>query len=204
MTALALRVRLQHEQHALSKLVNEEKFQEAIAQGEQLLKEFPKDPELTRLVDYARAQQAQMERARRRKEKFEELQALLAKGDLAQAISVAEKALEAFPGDAEFTRILDDTRKQQKEKEKKEYLEKQIRGIKSAMETGNLTDAIDLGRQTLAVVKQDTDVTQLLQFAEREYQFREKQREINQQLDRAKDELATRLEPGLRGNAPPD
>jgi len=181
----AQRVRLQHEQQALKKLVNEENFKEAISKGEQLLKEFPDDFELTRLVEYARTQHAQIEQQRRLKGKMDELQALMTKGEFQQAVTVAEKALDAFPGNLEFARILEDARNKHKEKEKKEFVEKQIRSIKAAIDTGNLTDAIDLGRQTLAQVKHDTDVTRLLQFAEREHEMREKKRETDDQLKTA-------------------
>jgi serine/threonine-protein kinase len=181
----AQRVRLQHEQQALKKLVNEENYKEAINKGEQLLKEFPDDFELTRLVEFARTQNAQAEQQRKLKEKLDELQALMKNGEFQKAVAAAEKALEAFPGNLDFTRILDDARTKQKEKEKKEYVEKQIRGIKTAIDKGNLTDAIDLGRQTLSVVKNDTDVTRLLQFAEREKEMREKKVDTDQQLKTA-------------------
>jgi serine/threonine-protein kinase len=181
----AQRVRLQHEQQALKKLVNEENYKEAINKGEQLMKEFPNDFELTRLVEFARAQNAQVEQQRKLKEKLDELQALMKNGEFEKAVTAAEKALEAFPGNMDFTRILDDARTKQKDKEKKEYVEKQIRSIKTAIDKGNLTDAIDLGRQTLSIAKNDTDVTRLLQFAEREKEMRSKKQDTDQQLKTA-------------------
>jgi serine/threonine protein kinase len=181
----AQRVRLQHEQQALKKLVNEENYKDAISKGEQLIKEFPDDFELTRLVEFARTQNAQIEQQRKLKEKLDELQALMKSGDFEKAVAAAEKALEAFPANMDFTRILDDARTKQKDKEKKEYVEKQIRSIKTAIDRGNLTDAIDLGRQTLSVAKNDTDVTRLLQFAEREKEMRGKKQDTDQQLKTA-------------------
>jgi serine/threonine-protein kinase len=181
----AQRVRLQHEQQALKKLVNEENYKEVINKGEQLMKEFPNDFELTRLVEFARTQNAQVEQQRKLKEKLDELQALMKNGEFEKAVTAAEKALEAFPGNMDFTRILDDARTKQKDKEKKEYVEKQIRSIKTAIDKGNLTDAIDLGRQTLSIAKNDTDVTRLVQFAEREKDMRSKKQDTDQQLKTA-------------------
>ena len=178
----AQRVRLQHEQQALRKLVNEDNYKEAVNKGEQLLKEFPDDFELTRLVEFAKTQQAQAEQQRKLKENLDQLNALMTAGDYAQAVVVAQKAVEAFPGNVDFRRILEKAETKQKEKEKQDYVEKQIRGIKAAIDKGNLTDAIDLGRQTLSVVKHDTDVTRMLQFAEREHEMREKRKETDQQL----------------------
>jgi serine/threonine-protein kinase len=181
----AQRVRLQHEQQALKKLVNEENFKEAINKGEQLLKEFPDDFELNRLVEFAKTQQAQIDQQRKLKEHLDQLNSLMTAGDYAGAVTAAKKALEAFPGNVDFTRILEKAETKQKEKEKQEYVEKQIRSIKAAIDKGNLTDAIDLGRQTLSVVKHDTDVTRMLQFAEREHEMREKRKETDQQLKTA-------------------
>ena len=181
----ARRVRLQHEQQALKKLVNEEKYPAAIEKGESLLKEFPEDFELTRMVEFARNQQAYIEQQRRMAEKAKELNDLVDKKEYAQAVTAAEKALETFPGNLEFRRTLEEAKTRQAEKEKKEYVEKQIRAIKASIDKGNLTEAIDVGRQTLAQVKHDTDVTRLLHFAEREHQLREQSRQHEDQLKTA-------------------
>ncbi len=173
----AQRVRLEREQTALRKLVTEEKYSEAISKGEQLVKEFPEEVELARMVDYARSQQAQIDQARRLKEAVNRVQAIYDKGNWDGVVKAADKELESFPGNQEIRGMLDEARAKIKEKERQEYVEKQIRSIKAAMASENHTGAIDLARQTLAVVKHDTDITQLMQFAQRERDLRDQKKQ---------------------------
>lgn len=179
------RQRFDRDHDLLKKLVTEEKYQEAITKGEQVLKEFPDDFDLARLVDFARTQHAQLEQKSRLQERTKELRELMDKGNYEQAIKSAEKALETFSGNVDLLKMLSEARTQQKEKEKREYVEKQIRSMKASIDTGNLTDAIELGRQTLLQVKHDTDVTRMLHFAEREHELREKDRAKDEQLKTA-------------------
>jgi serine/threonine-protein kinase len=178
----AQRVRLEREQAGLKKLVAEEKWADAINKGEVLVKEFPEEIELARMVEYARSQQAILEHQRKLKEKSNEVLKWLDKADYPKAIKAAEQALEQFPGNLELKQMLDEARARQQEKEHKEFVEKQIRSIKAAMASDNHTEAISLAQQTLAVVKHDTDVTQLLQFAQREREMRDQKKSQDDQL----------------------
>jgi serine/threonine-protein kinase len=178
----AQRVRLERETAALKKLVTEEKYQEALNKGESLLQEFPDEVEVARLVDFARSQQAQIEQQKKLKAKINEVQALVDRQDWEKAAKAADAALELFPGNSELRYMLDEARTRQQEKERKEYVEKQIRSIKAAIDKGNLTGAIEMGKQTIAVVKHDTDVTQLIQFAERERELRDLKKNQDDQL----------------------
>jgi serine/threonine protein kinase len=172
----AQRVRLEREQNALRKLVNEEKWAEALAKGEALVKEFPDEIELARMVDYARSQQSILDHQRKLKEASNEVLKWLDKADYSKAMQAAEAALEKFPGNLELKQMLDEARAAQQEKERKEYLEKQIRSINEAMAREDQTAAIDLARQTLAVVKHDTHIDGLLRDAERKRAQRDQKR----------------------------
>ncbi len=178
----AQRVRLEREQAALKKLVAEEKWSDALNKGEALVKEFPDEIELARMVEYARSQQAMLDHQRKLKEKSNEVLKWLDKADYPKAVKAAEQALEQFPGNLELKQMLDEARTKQQEKEHKEFVEKQIRSIKAAMASDNHTEAINLAQQTLAVVKHDTDVTQLLQFAQREREMRDQKKSQDDQL----------------------
>jgi len=178
----AQRVRLEREQNMLRKLVSEEKFGEALAKGEVLVKEFPDEIELARMVDYARSQQAILDHQRRLKEKSNEVLKWLDKFEYPKAIKAAEQALEQFPGNLELKQMLDEARAKQQEKEHKEYVEKQIRSIKAAINRGEQTEAIDLARQTLAVVKHDTQVGDLLKMAERDRELRDQKKSQDDSL----------------------
>ncbi|MGH9860789.1 MAG: hypothetical protein ACRD5F_12270, partial [Candidatus Acidiferrales bacterium] len=178
----AQRARLEREQAAVRKLVNEEKWSEALAQGEALLKEFPDEIELARTVEYARSQQALVEHQRKLKDKSTEVLRWLDKADYPKAIKAAEQALEQFPGHLELKQMLEEARAKQQEKEHKDFVEKQIRSIKAAINRGEQTEAIDLARQTLAVVKHDTAIGDLLKMAERDRDLRDQKKSQDDQL----------------------
>ncbi len=178
----AQRARLEREQAAVRKLVNEEKWSEALAQGEALMKEFPGEIELARAVEYARSQQAMVEHQRKLNEKSTEVLRWLDKADYPKAIKAAEQGLEQFPGNLELKQMLEEARAKQQEKEHKEYVEKQIRSIKAAINRGEQTEAIDLARQTLAVVKHDTAIGDLLKMAERDRDLRDQKKSQDDQL----------------------
>jgi serine/threonine-protein kinase len=172
----AQRVRLEREQTALRKLVNEENWADALNKGEALVKEFPDEIELARMVDYARSQQSIIDHQRKLKDASNEVLKWLDKKDYAKAMQAAEAALEKFPGNLELKQMLDEARIAQQEKERQEYVEKQIRSINEAMAREDQTAAIDLARQTLAVVKHDTHIDGLLRDAERKRAQRDQKR----------------------------
>ncbi len=176
---------LEHEQAELKKLISSERYGEVVAKGEKLLKDYPEDFELAKLVEYARTQQAQVEQSRKLQDRMKELRDLLDKKNYDQAVKAGEQALEAFPSNVDLLKMVNEARTQLKEKEKRDYVEKQIRSMKASIDTGNLTDAIDLGRQTLAQVKHDTDVTRLLHFAEREVELRDKEIDKGAKIENA-------------------
>jgi len=169
----AQRVRFEKELVTLKKLVNEEKFREALDKGEPLLKEFPEEVELARLVDYSKSQQETLDKQHKIKNAIKEVEGFFDKGNFAEAAKAADKWLDSFPGNMDLKALLDDSRAKLKDKEKKDFIEQKIRSIKAAIDSGNLTDAIDIGRQTIAQVKHDTDITKLMQFAERERELRD-------------------------------
>jgi serine/threonine protein kinase len=169
----AQRVRFDKELAALKKLVADEKFREALDKGEPLLKEFPEEVELARLIEYSRGQQETLDKQSKVKNAIKEVEALFDKGNFAEAAKAADKWLDSFPGNMDLKALLDDSRAKLKDKEKKDFIEQKIRSIKAAIDSGNLTDAIDIGRQTIAQVKHDTDITKLMQFAERERELRD-------------------------------
>jgi len=184
----ARRMQLQRETQSLKKLVSQEKYDEAIHAGEQLLKDFPDEFEISRLVEYAQSQKAQHEQQRRRLARLQELQELIQSHSLEKAAVACEESLKEFPGDADILRLLDLARtqqKEQKEKERKDLLDQRLRNIRQSIERGDLTDAIDLGKRTLVQVGADTDLTKLVQMAEHERMSREEKKEHNEQVQSA-------------------
>src|SRR5581483_966027 len=148
---------------ALRTKVSESQWDEALKRGEQLLKEFPQEFELLELVKFVRG-----EVKRAQDERLKQVRALFDAGSFAQAVKAAEKALAEAPGNVDLKILLEKAQASQKEKEKQEVLEKRIREIKGRINRDELTDAIDLARQTVMTLGADTDVTQLLHAAEME------------------------------------
>ncbi len=184
--ASAKRQRFESELSALRTKVSESQWDEALKRGEQLQKEFPKEFELLELVKFVRGEMQRAEQKRALDERLKQVQALVDAGSFAQAAKAAEKALAEAPGNVDLKILLEKAQASQKEKEKQEVLEKRIREIKGRINRDELTDAIDLARQTVMTLGADTDVTQLLHAAEMELTQREKKKEQDQRFEAAK------------------
>jgi len=178
--------RLQQEREALKNLVNEEKYAEAVARGEKLLHEFSGDFEVSRLVEFARARQTQQEQSARLQQILAELQSSLEGGRYEAALQAAQKGLATFPGDAELLRLREQALTKQKEKDKRDLIERRIRDIRAMIIRDELTEAITLARQTLMTAGADTDITQLLRAAEMEHAERERRKAQDRDVDAAR------------------
>src|SRR6185312_689181 len=182
----AKRQRFESELSALRTKVSESQWDEALKRGEQLLKEFPQEFELLELVKFVRGEMQRAEQKRAQDERLKQVRALFDAGSFAQAVKAAEKALAEAPGNVDLKILLEKAQASQKEKEKQEVLEKRIREIKGRINRDELTDAIDLARQTVMTLGADTDVTQLLHAAEMELTQREKKKEQDKKFEAAK------------------
>lgn len=157
--ANAKRRRFEAELSALRTRVSEQQWDEALKGGEELLKEFPQEFELQELVKFVRGERQRAEQKRALDEKITQVRGLVEGGSFTQAIKAAEKALAEAPGNVDLKILLDRAQKAQKEKEKQEFLEKRIREVKARINRDDLSDAIDLARQTLMTSGPDTDIT---------------------------------------------
>ncbi len=165
--------RLAEGKQKLRAWVKEEKYSEAISHAGQLSKEFPEDFELRELIEFARAELSQVEQKRRFEQYSKQIQLALRDGRFSEAIKSAEKALLEFPKNLDLLILLDRGKKEQGEKEKHERLKRSLREIERMTDRQEITDAINLARQTLAVVGQDSQLADTLIRLEREFEFRE-------------------------------
>jgi predicted Ser/Thr protein kinase len=177
------RQKLESETAALHALVDSGRLSEAVARGDKLLKEFPRDSELAGLVSFARAELSQIEQRRKAEETLQAISKKLEAEQFKGAVSAAEKAVTRFPGDPAMAAALEQARAKLKEKEDRELLQQRIGEIRARINKGQHTDAVDLARQTMATLGPDPQTTQLLRVAEMELaQKREKQEEQERQL----------------------
>src|SRR5713226_8204311 len=156
--------------------VKETKYTEVLQHAGQLSKEFPDDFELTELLDFARTELSQLEQKRRFEQSTKKIQQALKDSRYSEAIQAAEKALLEFPKNLDLHILLDRAKKELNEKEKHELLKHRLREVERMVERQELTDAIDLARQTLATVGQDSRIADTLLKAEREFEFREQRK----------------------------
>jgi len=183
--------RLEAELSNLRTLVSAGKLREAVAKGDVLLREFPKEYEVLDLVAYARGEVAQQEQKKKEQECEHHVRELLAAQRYREAGEVARRSIQEFPNLEVFRRLAAEAEERGKEQQEREKIQRdvqqRIQEIRSKIKRQDLTDAIDLARQTLATFGPDTDVTQLLHAAEVESVERNKKRdEREQQLEGAR------------------
>lgn len=116
-------------------------------------------------------------RKQQRKSLVERARMLLANQQYEDCISVLASAQERFPGDPEILNLLDTaSREQERIKEKQDLLKQRVREVEWMIERQQLTEAIDLSRQTLTTVGPDPRLADTLSKAEKELEFREQKK----------------------------
>ncbi len=174
---------LQHEWQILKQLVAEKDYATVVSRAENLLRQFPGEADLVRLVEFARNQQAQMANDLRLRSARDQVQEFFQANRFGEAAAAARSGLESFPGDADLTTLLKQAQARQKKEMVRQLIERRIREIKGKINRGQLSEAKELARETLTTLGPDTDVHQLLSSAEVEYEAREKKRGQEQKLE---------------------
>jgi serine/threonine protein kinase len=157
----------------------------------QLEKAFALDPENEAAQDQRK--QIQDHRANRERKKqhdsmLERARVLLSNLQYDDCIEVLSAARQQYPGDTDILKLLDTARReQQRLKEKQDLLKQRAREVERMIDRQELTEAIDLARQTITTVGPDARLADTLNKAERELEFREqKKREQNDRLQAAR------------------
>jgi serine/threonine-protein kinase len=175
--------RLQRELESLKKLVNEKKYPEVVSRGGALLTEFSGEADLTRLIEFARSQQAQLDQEIRLRKTIEEVKAHAGAGRFPEASRAAQAGLKTFPGNAELASLREQADLQIKKQQTRQDMELRIRDIKIKINREKFSEAIDLAQQSIATLGPNTDLTQLLNSALVEMKAREKKREQERKLE---------------------
>lgn len=168
--------RLKEGKAELRNLLKARKYKETVARGEQLQGEFQADFELSELLALARTEQTQLERRERLEEATQRIEESVKSGRVAEAIQIGEKALLEFPRHAELVALIEHAKKEQAEKEREALLKQRRREVEQMLERQQLTEAIDLARHTMSTVGPDHRLSDALQKAEKEREFREQKR----------------------------
>jgi serine/threonine-protein kinase len=182
---------LQREWEALKKLVSGKEYSQVVSRAEDLLRRFPGEADLTRLVEFARNQQAELEKEQRLRSSRDQVEEMLRSSRFADAEAAARAALEAFPGNADLASLLERAQTGKKERIR-QMIEQRVREIKVKINRGELSEARDLARETITRLGPDTDVHQLLSSAEVEYEARERKQRQDEKLESVRSMLAAR------------
>ncbi|HMD08611.1 MAG TPA: protein kinase [Candidatus Acidoferrum sp.] len=175
--------RLQGELKAIKNLVSEKKYNEVLAQSERIQKEFPGNTDLSRLIEFSKAQQAEIERETQQKAIFQEVKKLFDSSHFEEAYQAALAGLKTFPDNKELQLLREQADNQQRKLETRQHIEQRIREIKVKINRGKISDAIDLAKQTLMTLGPDTDVNQLLNSARVEFEARERKKDQEEKLE---------------------
>ena len=172
---------MQREWEVLKRLVSEKEYSQVISRAEDLLRRFPDEPDLMRLAEFARHQQAELEHDQRLRSSRDQVEELLQANRFTEAAAAARAALEIFAGNTDLATLLERAQLRKKEMVR-QMMEQRIREIKVKINRGELSEARDLARETITTLGPDTDVHQLLSSAEVEYEAREKKRRQDEKL----------------------
>jgi serine/threonine-protein kinase len=162
--------RLVVELASLRALLAQEKFKQLVARGEVLLQEYPQEFELTEMVNYARGEVALQDQLRRQEELEKQLQAFLNTERFAEALDTARRAVQDFPQHDALRKLLARAEAAKSEQDAREHAraetQRRIHEMNSMLKQDKITDAIDLGQQTLEALGPDPNITQIIHGAE--------------------------------------
>ena len=175
--------RIQQELDALKKLMGEKRYPEVIARAKELLVEFPTESNFTRLSEFAASRQASIDKEHEFNKILDQARATFDAGRFEETIRLAENGLKSFPGNVELQTLRKTAEAQQKKLQTRQKIEQRIREIRVKINREELSDAMDLAKQTLLTLGPDTDVAHLLNSARVEIEAREKKRAQERTLE---------------------
>jgi hypothetical protein len=175
--------RIQRELDGLKKLMTEKKYSDVISQAKRLLTEFPGETSLRRLAEFAISQQESDEKELLFRQTLDEAKTLFASNRCKEAIDIVQIGLKTFPANPDLLHLYQQAEIQQKKLEVRQQIEERVREIRVKINREKFSEAINLAKQTLVTLGPDTNVTQLLNTAEVEFETREKRREQARTLE---------------------
>lgn len=160
----------------LQALLEQKNYEAAIAQGKLLQREFPWDLELSDSVICALTAEAQSRQTRRLDQLTQQIQEMMKDGRTDEAIESAEIALSEFPDASQIVTLADQARREQAQKGKQQLIEQRVREVEKMLSQRHLSDAIDLARQSISTLGQDSRLQAALRQAEKELETREQKK----------------------------
>ena len=167
----------------VKKLVGSKKYPEVIARAESLLAAHPGGADLVRLIDFARSQQAEIDRELAARKALDEGKSLLNAARYSDAASTVRAGLKADPANHDLQKLLEQIETEKKKSVTRQDMERRIREIKFKINREKFSEAVDLAKQSIASFGPDTDITQLLNSAHVEMEARERKRQQEKAIE---------------------
>ena len=161
--------RLQSEIAVVTDLLRARGFAEAFRRLEALQKEFPDEREPAHLLDYARKELEAEARARIIKETTANATALADAKDFAPALALLEDALQRYPGEAVFIRMLGSTLAAKADWERQQAIARTVRECGKLRGQQRFAEAIEMVEATLRDYSGDAELSALLEELEQEW-----------------------------------
>jgi eukaryotic-like serine/threonine-protein kinase len=165
--------RIRRELDALKKLMSERNYPEVISRTTNLITEFPGETNFRRLAEFAASQQESVEKEDLARNALREAATFFDARRYRECMEAAQSGLSVAPANPELLRIYNDAETQQRKRALHEQIEERVRQIRGKIKREELSGAITLAKDTLRTLGADTDVSQLLNSAQVEYDARE-------------------------------
>jgi hypothetical protein len=175
--------RMERELDLLKRLSSEKNYAEVLSRTKQLLAEFPGETNFTRLAEFAKSQQANIEKENLFRKTLETAKALFDSGKFEESIGVCQTGLKNFPANAELLSLYQQGEIQQHKLQVRLQIEQRVREIRVKINREKFSEAIDLAQRTLVNLGPDTDLSQLLNSAQVEFEARERKRKQERSLE---------------------
>jgi serine/threonine-protein kinase len=160
-------------------------YEEALACADQALKLDPADKNSVRLSDEIRAA---ISRARTVREALNRAESALFAGDFDEAKDAVEESLRLDPADSEARALASVVNKELAERSRRQRVQDYVDQARRGIAERNFTDAVDALHQAGELDPADSNVRELLQWAERGQEQEKRRRdlqEITDQIEKA-------------------
>jgi anti-sigma28 factor (negative regulator of flagellin synthesis) len=135
-------------------------------------KEFPREPEIAKLLETAKVDLAEQQK----QHALAEARSLLAAQRFEDALGKTQSLLKQHPDDSAVQKLHEHVIHEKEETARKLKLNTEITALRSRVNTGKFSEAIARGEKLLKEFPQDTDVADLVSFARGELEQLERRR----------------------------
>jgi phosphate/sulfate permease len=158
--------------HRARTLWTELNYDECLTVLAAALQEFPNDPELKKLQDSARTDQAEQQKQRQ----MAEVRRLLGQQNFSEARKVVDVLLRAYPQDTAVRNLQNLALQEEQEQQRQKRLEAEITGLRSLLGAGKYKQVVAKGEPLLQEYPQEYELKELVNYARGEAAQQEQKR----------------------------